>query len=232
MPSIIGVSSGRKGKASESLVRAILEGTGRDFELISLSGKVIQPCEACTGCVEGNRCLLKDDLQPTLDRLLEAEAIVFGAPKHYGRAHAKALAFWERVCFSGRHNSVFPLAGKLGVIAAVAGDGNGKPVIRDIQTYLQDARMDLVASISAQGEYACFSCGYGNRCPVGGFVELFPLDTPITREITPSLANQHPECPDLPPEERKIVERARRVGRVLVEVLATQKDKKDGFKGG
>ena len=105
----------------------------------------------------------------------------------------------ELVCFSGRHNSVFPLAGKPGVIVAVDGIGDDRHVLRDAGLFFEDARINLVDKIVAQGEYACFSCGYGNRCSVGGFVELFPLGTPITKEIIPTIENQHPEICDLEP---------------------------------
>jgi hypothetical protein len=222
---IIGISSGRNNKVTESLIRYILEGTGQAYEFISLSGKLIRPCEACNGCVKNNRCVLDDDFQEVLEKCYTAEAIVFGAPNYWKHMNAKGHAFWERACFSGRHNCVFPLEGKLGVIAAVAGTGNGKPVINDIKTYFDDARMHIVEKISVQGEYACFSCGHGNHCPVGGFVDMYPLGTTIKPKIVPSLTNQHPDNPDLPLEERNRVNYAKIIGEILGKVLDTKTTK-------
>ena len=45
MAEIIGISAGRKNKVTESSVKAILEGTGKESIFISLSGKTIRPCE-------------------------------------------------------------------------------------------------------------------------------------------------------------------------------------------
>ncbi len=229
MTEIIGISAGRDGKVTESLVRAILEGTGKEYEFVSLSGKLIRPCEACNECVKDNRCVLEDDFRQVVEKCYEARAIVFGAPNYWDHMNAKGHAFWERACFSGRHNSVFPLEGKLGVIAAVAGTGNGQPVINDVEAYFEDARMHLVGEISVQGEYACFSCGHGNHCPVGGFVDMYPLGTTIQPEIVPSLANQHPNNPDLPEEERNRLGDARKLGEILGRVLRIRKKKLEKF---
>ncbi len=225
MVDIVGISSGRKNKVSDSLVKAILQGTGREYTFINLSGKLIRPCEACNGCVDTNRCVLKDDLVPILDKCCEAQAIVFGAPRHWNHMNAKGLAFWERACFSGRHNSVFPLQAKLGVIVGVAGGGDARCVIQDLEIYFDDARMYLVKTISAQGEYACFSCGYGNYCPVGGFAELFPLGTPIAESITPSIRNQYPEIPDIESERRNLLPIATEIGKTLDKVLEIKQKK-------
>jgi hypothetical protein len=143
--------------------------------------------------------------------------------------NAKGQAFWERACFSGRHNSVFPLEGKLGVIAAVAGTDYGEPVIKDLEAYFDDARMHIVGKISVQGEYACFTCGYGNHCPVGGFVDMYPLGTKAKPEIVPSLTNQHPNNPDLPEEARNRLNDARKMGETLSRVMRIRKKKLEKF---
>ncbi len=229
MAEIIGISAGREHKVTESLIKAILAGTGKENEFISLSGKLIRPCEACNGCVKNNHCVLEDDFREIVEKCYQAEAIVFGAPNYWGHMNAKGHAFWERVCFSGRHNSVFPLEGKLGIIAAVAGTGDGKPVIKDIETYFDDARMHIVDEISVQGEYACFTCGHGNYCPVGGFIDMYPLGTSIKSDIVPSLTNQHPDKPDLPQEERSQLNQARKMGEILSKVLDTKRIKQEKF---
>ncbi len=224
MSYIIGISAGRKNKVTESIVRAVLEGSGEKFELVSLSGKVIRSCEACNGCVDTNRCILKDDYPSIVEKLYQADGIVFGAPTHWDHMNSKGHAFWERTCFAGRHNTLFPLRGKMGVIVGVDGnEGKGEFVIRDVHRYYEDARIYTVGNVTAQGEYACFSCGYGDYCPVGGFMELFPLGTPITDDIIPSITNQHPELKELQSGDRDVTAKARTMGMVLARAIYNQK---------
>lgn len=224
---IVGVSAGRKNKVTQSVIEAVLAGTGLECQLISLSGKKILPCEACNGCVNNNRCILDDDFLPVMDAVCAADAVVFGAPTYWDHINAKAQCFWERACFSGRHNAVFPLEGKPGVIVAVDGIGDGRHVLRDVGIYFDDARIHLAGQVIAQGEYACFSCGHGNYCAVGGFKELFPLGTAIVKDKIPSISNQHPECPAGAQKQRDLTTEAEAVGAMLARVVKKMKTAAD-----
>jgi multimeric flavodoxin WrbA len=221
---VIGISAGRKGKATDTLVEAVLAGTGIQFNLISLSGKFIRPCEACNGCVKTNRCIIKDDFEIVYEKLQQADGFVFGAPTYWDHMNAKGQSFWERACFSGRHNALFPLKGKIAVAVGIDGyQGTGEYVIADLKRYFEDARIAILGSIAAQGEFACFSCGFGSTCPVGGFAELYPLGTPITPERTPSICNQLPHIDDLPAYARDIRSKAYDLGSLLAEKITKQR---------
>jgi len=225
MAEIVGLSFGRKNKACETGAKAVLEGTGKEYELISLAWKNILPCENCNGCADTNRCVLKDDFQPIADRVLAAQGLVVAAPTFWGHMNGKGVAFWERLCFSGRHNSLFPLSGKPAVIVAVDGSGSGEYVVQDLKNYFLDARINVAGTIAVQGEHPCFTCGYGNYCPVGGLIDYFPLGTEITPDRVPTITNQFPEKCDIPPEQRDITQKAKNLGAVLAKVVENRVDK-------
>ncbi len=179
---VVGVGAGRRGKFTESLVRTVLEGTGLDTEFISLSGKLVRPCEACNGCVETNRCVLRDDFDAVWERVAAADGLVFGAPTYWDRMNTKGAAFWERLCFTGRHRERFPLRGKPAAMVAVDGSaGTGEYVLGDLGRYFADARLDVVGDVAGGGEFACFTCGFGEDCDVGGFLSLYPPEHPSNR---------------------------------------------------
>ncbi len=215
---VIGLGSGRRGKVTESLVRMVLESTGMDHDFISLSGKLVRPCEACNGCVDTNTCVLPDDFSAIAERVQGADGLVFGAPTYWARMNAKGSAFWERLCFSGRHSELFPMKGMPAAMVAIDGsDGTGEHVLADTKRYFADARLDVVGHVSAQGEYACFTCGLGEECSVGGFHTLYGEGISIAPERIPSMDNQ---CPHLGDGEgairgRVLRDAARRLGERL-----------------
>jgi len=194
---ILGISAGRKNRVTESTVGAVLDGAGGDTEFVSLAGKLIRPCEACNGCVDDNTCVLDDDFTAIEELVHECGGLVFGAPTYWATMNSKGQAFWERLSFSTRHNALFPFSGTPAAMAAVDGkDGTGEYVLADLKRYFADAGLETVGTIAVQGEYACFTCGYGSECAVGGLAGLYPLGTGITDEIIPSLDNQKPHLED------------------------------------
>ena len=216
---VVGVGAGRRGKFTESLVRTVLEGTGLDTEFISLSGKLVRPCEACNGCVETNRCVLRDDFDAVWERVAAADGLVFGAPTYWDRINTKGAAFWERLCFTGRHRERFPLRGKPAAMVAVDGSaGTGEYVLGDLGRYFADARLDVVGDVAGGGEFACFTCGFGEDCDVGGFLSLYPPGTSIEPDRIPSLENQCPHLGD--GEARARGEALRRSAQDLGDALA------------
>ena len=58
---------------------------------------------------------------------------------------------------------------------------------------------------------------------------MYPLGTAIQPEIVPSLANQHPDNPDLPEDERNRSGDARKLGEELGRVLRIRKKKLKKF---
>lgn len=171
----IGISAGRKKKVTETVVKTVLKAANKNYDFYSLSDFEILSCDGCNGCVESHRCVKNDRLNEISEAMQEAEGIVFGAPEYWGGMNAKGRAFWERICFSTRHNEYFPLADKPAVLIGVSGDGDSSGVIEDGTEFLEDARMKIIEKIEIRGEYACFDCGYGHLCQVGGLKNFYEL---------------------------------------------------------
>ena len=77
---IIGiVASTRKGGNTEALTHIALEEIskeGIETELISLAGKEIKPCDACTSCRTTGKCHVQDDFEPIYKKMLESEGFI------------------------------------------------------------------------------------------------------------------------------------------------------------
>ncbi|MGB8451512.1 MAG: flavodoxin family protein [Anaerocolumna sp.] len=205
---ILGISaSGRKNGVTAEAVKAVLEASGVDYEYISLAGKRIGGCIGCTLCASDNTCKVKDDWKEIGEKMLKAEAIVFGAPNYFGRMNALGHAFWERT-FSFRHREIFNLAGKLGVIVSAdyEGSNNVKP---EIEYFMLRNQMAVIDSLQVNGYSQCFTCGFGENCGVGNVVRKYGFIDEIEPEQFPPHFCEQPD----------VVYEAGRIGKVLGSIL-------------
>lgn len=167
------------------LVKAVLENTGIDYDLISLRGKKIQGCRACLGCVKTNVCVIKDDMAELREKIVEADAYVIGAPNFYTTMNAVTHAFLER-WYQFRHREGDALWGKLAVPVGVGG-GDGKVAATDMNKFFMYNFIEPLSAVYGQGAACCFTCGYGETCKVGAIVMMFGEGFKITPENTPDV---------------------------------------------
>jgi multimeric flavodoxin WrbA len=166
---IFGISgSGRKNGVTNDAVKCVLDASGLEYEFISLSGKKISGCIGCVQCASDNVCKVKDNWLDIGDKMLKADAIVFGAPNYFGMINALGHACLERT-FSFRHQERFNLAGKLVVIVSTSYQGDN-----DVHSYIEKMmlqnKMVIIASVIVQGYSQCYTCGFGHNCGVGKVV--------------------------------------------------------------
>ena len=188
---ILGIS-GSPRKESQSgvykLVETVLENSGCEYELISLRGKKIYGCIACLGCVKDNICKVDDDLTELRQKIVEADAYVFGSPNYYSTINAMFHAFIER-WFQFRHQTGNTLWGKVAVAVGVGGTAGQAPADA-IEKFLLYNFVETVAKVSGQGAASCYSCGYGETCQVGIPVMLHGPEVKILEDMIPNVSKQ------------------------------------------
>ncbi len=99
--------SPRKSWNTATLLNKTLEGAaskGAQTELIHLYDKDFKGCISCFACKrkggEYGKCAMKDELTPILEKMKEADAIVFGSPIYYANISSGMIALLERFLFS------------------------------------------------------------------------------------------------------------------------------------
>lgn len=188
---ILGISgSPRKDEVSgvAKLVKTVLEASGCEYEYVSLRGRKIGGCIACLQCVEDNVCKVQDDLTPLRDRIVAAEAYVIGAPNYYSGINAATQALLER-WFQFRHQAGNLLWGKLAVVIGVGGS-SGRPPADALERFMAYNFTDTIAKVVGQGAASCFSCGFGETCPVGIPRMLYGDEVKITDDLIPDVSKQ------------------------------------------
>ncbi|MDX2454850.1 flavodoxin family protein [Desulfosarcina sp.] len=188
---ILGIS-GSPRKESQSgvykLVQTVLENTGVDYEIVSLRGKAISGCIACQGCVKDNVCKVEDDLTPLREKIVAADAYVFGAPNYYSTLNAATHALLER-WFQFRHQTGDLLWGKLAVAVGVGGTSGRFPADELEKLFLYNF-IETVAKVTGQGAASCYTCGHGETCQVGVPLMVHGQGVKITPDMIPDVAKQ------------------------------------------
>lgn len=76
----------RANSNSEVLATSFAEGaksSGNDVTLISLKGRNIEFCKGCLACQQTGNCVIKDDVQEIMDKVLNADVVVWATPIYY-----------------------------------------------------------------------------------------------------------------------------------------------------
>lgn len=86
---VLGISFGRKNGNTDILVKEALFGAqelGAEISFINTCGKLIKPCVGCFACSTGRKngkdanCIIKDDLPFIDNAIMDADAVIVGAP--------------------------------------------------------------------------------------------------------------------------------------------------------
>ena len=101
--------SPRKNWNTATILENVLKGATAvasdvDSEHINLYDRDYKGCISCFQCklIGGKsygRCVVNDDLKPILDKIIAADAVVFGSPIYFSDMTAMARAMFERLCF-------------------------------------------------------------------------------------------------------------------------------------
>ena len=87
MKKVIVISTSlRRGSNSDMLADQFAEGAkaaGNEVEKISLVGKNIQFCKGCFGCQKLGRCVINDDVNAIMAKVLKADVICWATPIYY-----------------------------------------------------------------------------------------------------------------------------------------------------
>ena len=98
-------TSPRKNSNSEALATEFGRGAasaGNDVEQISLAGKQISFCRGCLACQTTGQCVIHDDADPIVQKMLHADVLVFATPIYYYEMSGQMKTMLDR------SNPLFP----------------------------------------------------------------------------------------------------------------------------
>ncbi|MEG0283276.1 MAG: flavodoxin family protein [Erysipelotrichales bacterium] len=93
-----------------TIVESALKEHDLDVEIYNLSNKHISYCNACSSCYKtrDNKCIIKDDLNDLIEKCIEADGIILGAPIHYADISGLAKNAFDRLFYvSSANGNIF-----------------------------------------------------------------------------------------------------------------------------
>ena len=107
---VIGINgSARKDGNTAILIKTVLkelEAEGIETEMVQLAGKKVHGCMACYKCFDNKnrRCAVNDDVNPVLDKMVEADGIILGSPTYFADVTSETKALIDRSGFVSMAN--------------------------------------------------------------------------------------------------------------------------------
>jgi multimeric flavodoxin WrbA len=130
------------------LAGLVLEGAadaGSETEMIDLTDYLITPCAACDCCSFTGSCVFDDDVPALVNRMREADAIIFGSPVYIDNISGQMKVFFDRLA-DVIHYQV--LAGKFGCAVATTYESGGDNVVAYLNHVLNYLGLITVGGIS------------------------------------------------------------------------------------
>ncbi|MBQ6305915.1 MAG: flavodoxin family protein [Bacteroidales bacterium] len=98
-------TSMRAGSNSQQLAEQFAKGAkaaGNQVEFISLKGKEIKFCVGCLACQKLGACVIKDDVNDIMDKVLEADVVCWATPIYYYEMSGQMKTLIDRM------NAMYP----------------------------------------------------------------------------------------------------------------------------
>ena len=192
---------------TDRLIKAILDGSGKEAAFINLSKLNFCPCRNCAHlCGTTNVCGVTDDLQPYLSMIRDAEALVLGSPIQHGNMTGWMFSFITRLWSLYQVKKL--LQGKPVVLVSVGihtlETQNGIAAFQSAATYSTKFRV-LGHLYYNSRTPPCYKCGAGSYCKVGGLWNLLEHDEERLKnfKFTPDNIRKWEDEPDIVKEVEK-----------------------------
>jgi multimeric flavodoxin WrbA len=133
---------------TRKLAGFVLEGAaeaGADTEIIDLCDFRITPCTACEGCSFNGICVYEDDVPVIVERMKEADGIVFASPVYIDNISGQMKIFIDRLADAIHYQM---LAGKFGTSVATTHTSGGDEVVAYQNRVLNYLGVIAVGSLS------------------------------------------------------------------------------------
>jgi len=124
-----------------------LEKENIEVEIIHVGNKIIQGCTACNSCFKtrDEKCIIEDEVNGWIQKMIEADGIIFASPVHFASIGATMKAFMDRAMYVGSaNNSLY--RHKVGAAVIAVRRAGGVPAFSQLNNYISYSEMLMPTS--------------------------------------------------------------------------------------
>ena len=93
-------------------IEETLQKNGIETEVFQVGSKNVRGCIGCGNCRESGKCIFDDIVNEAIDKIKEADGVVFGSPVYYASANGTMISFLDRLFYAAsQHLAYKPGAG-------------------------------------------------------------------------------------------------------------------------
>jgi multimeric flavodoxin WrbA len=148
---------GRTAFACNALLRGAAE-TGSETEIVFLPQLSIERCRQCDQagwgqCRTDGRCVIDDDFQATVEKIMAAGAVAFATPVYFSDLSESLRAFLDRLRRVTRHEETKAAISPrrvLGICVAGGGGGGAPSCTVSLEKVLHNCGFDVLDMVPAR----------------------------------------------------------------------------------
>ena len=121
-------------------IEETLQKNGIETEVFQVGSKSVRGCIGCGKCRESGKCIFDDIVNEAIDKIKEADGVVFGSPVYYASANGTMISFLDRLFYAASSY----LAYKPGAVVVSARRAGTTATYDELNKYLGISNMLIV----------------------------------------------------------------------------------------
>lgn len=98
---VVAINSSRRKKNTYGIIESIGQGLQKEdieVEIIHLFDYQVEDCRGCERCLREGNCIIDDDMENLMDKLINADGLIISSPVYMGTVSGRLKTFLDRTC--------------------------------------------------------------------------------------------------------------------------------------
>lgn len=121
-------------------IEETLQKNGIETEIFQVGSKSVRGCIGCGKCRESGKCIFDDIVNEAIDKIKDADGVIFGSPVYYASANGTMISFLDRLFYAASQH----LAYKPGAVVVSARRAGTTATYDELNKYLGISNMLIV----------------------------------------------------------------------------------------